>query len=401
MKTAVETIFVGKGLLYNSSFIADLQPLPGRSGCLHPASGLGEGQSKPVGLVRRASSTTSAAVSNPRRVERVAAGQVQSPTPAHRQPNWPNRRVWEVFEAERPKLFPNAGGSTIPRVAGIGPRRPVLGRFDNNKSPGHGQLCRVGLSEVHAYGRLHVIRHGTDAIVAEAMLRRSFRTRRDTYDPWHYVPVCSQTRCLAQRPPSRTGCFLRFYRTCARAAMPTMATGRCVDYPQRGSDRRLAAVEAACAEASLTAFFRRWACSTSWPASVPAPPANFSTPTAALTLGATPRRHVPVPKPQVPSDGPYSTLRLMGELKPTGMKMPSTRSWQPLGQLQSTNPQRIVGALLNAEINENAARLSISTQLTIATLPLAKIRGLPVRRHTHQQPARVNDLVRRRLLAAT
>ena len=43
MKTAVETIFVGKSRLYNRRLPADVQPLPRRPGRLHAGIGLGEG----------------------------------------------------------------------------------------------------------------------------------------------------------------------------------------------------------------------------------------------------------------------------------------------------------------------------------------------------------------------
>ena len=53
MKTAVETVFVGKQRLYNRRFLADVQPLPHRTGRLHAGVRLGEGQvENQVGLVR-------------------------------------------------------------------------------------------------------------------------------------------------------------------------------------------------------------------------------------------------------------------------------------------------------------------------------------------------------------
>ena len=71
---------------------------------------------------------------------------------------------------------------------------------------------------------------------------------------------------------------------------------------------------------------------------------------------------------------------LMGELKLYGMKAAFDEIMATAIKRQH-EPQRIVGDLLNAEINEKQAR-SIKYQLTIA-----KSRGLPVRRHTHQPDA--------------
>ena len=61
---------------------------------------------------------------------------------------------------------------------------------------------------------------------------------------------------------------------------------------------------------------------------------------------------------------------LMGELKLYGMKAAFDEIMAAAVKRQH-EPQRIVGDLLNAEINEKQAR-SIKYQLTIAKLPLAK-----------------------------
>ncbi|MGY3341416.1 DNA replication protein DnaC [Bradyrhizobium sp. USDA 4472] len=63
-------------------------------------------------------------------------------------------------------------------------------------------------------------------------------------------------------------------------------------------------------------------------------------------------------------------LDLMGELKLYGMKAAFDEIMATAVKRQH-EPQRIVGDLLNAEINEMQAR-SIKYQLTIAKLPLAK-----------------------------
>ena len=74
MKTAVETIFVGKDRLYNRRFSADVQPLPGRSGGLHAGLGVGEGTGREPGRAGpRALLHAAPAVQEPRRVERLAA----------------------------------------------------------------------------------------------------------------------------------------------------------------------------------------------------------------------------------------------------------------------------------------------------------------------------------------
>src|ERR1700733_9541824 len=77
---------------------------------------------------------------------------------------------------------------------------------------------------------------------------------------------------------------------------------------------------------------------------------------------------------------------LMGELKLYGMKAAFDEIMATAVKRQH-EPQRIVGDLLNAEINEKQAR-SIKYQLTIAKLPLAKdladfqFEGTPINRHS-------------------
>jgi hypothetical protein len=61
---------------------------------------------------------------------------------------------------------------------------------------------------------------------------------------------------------------------------------------------------------------------------------------------------------------------LMGELKLYGMKAAFDEIMATAVKRQH-EPQRIIGDLLNAEVNEKQAR-SIKYQLTIAKLPLAK-----------------------------
>ena len=83
---------------------------------------------------------------------------------------------------------------------------------------------------------------------------------------------------------------------------------------------------------------------------------------------------------------------LMGELKLYGMKAAFDEIMATAIKRQH-EPQRIVGDLLNAEINEKQAR-SIKYQLTIAKLPLAKdlddfqFEGTPINETLVQRPRR-------------
>src|SRR6516225_455412 len=68
MKTAVETVFVGK-----KSFPADVQSLPGRAGRLHAGVGLGEGTGREPGRARAGALLhATPAIQELRRIERLA-----------------------------------------------------------------------------------------------------------------------------------------------------------------------------------------------------------------------------------------------------------------------------------------------------------------------------------------
>ena len=80
MKTAVETIFVGKERAYNRRFPADVQPLPGGAGGLHAGVRLGEGPGREPGWHGPWPLLHSQTASEELRgAERLAAGPVPCP----------------------------------------------------------------------------------------------------------------------------------------------------------------------------------------------------------------------------------------------------------------------------------------------------------------------------------
>ena len=144
MKTAVETIFVGKDRQYNRRFLQMCSHHLVDPVACTPASGLGEGPSREPGRPRsRALLHATAAVQDLRRAERLADRQVhrlrQGATLTPRAPT----DVWEVFEEERPKLIPYRGRfdgfHAVP--ASVSKTLPAS-RFDNNKLLGQRQRRR-------------------------------------------------------------------------------------------------------------------------------------------------------------------------------------------------------------------------------------------------------------------
>jgi hypothetical protein len=145
---------------------------------------------------------------------------------AHRDPELTGQTVWEVFEAERPKLVPYAGRFDGFHAVPASVSKTFLVRIGNNKysvaASAVGRPVRV-----HAYADRIVIRQD-GRIVAEHP--RSFGRGDTIYDPWHYVPV------LARKPGAlRKG--VPFKDWVLPAA--TMATGRC-RHTHCGAHRRAA-----------------------------------------------------------------------------------------------------------------------------------------------------------------
>ena len=288
MKTAVETIFVGKGRLYNRRFMQMCSHYLVDPVACTPASGWEKGQvENQVGLVRERFFTPRLRFKTLDELNAWLLDKCIAYAKAHRHPELPEQTVWEVFEAERPKLVPYAGRFDGFHAVPASVSKTCLVRFDNNKYSV--TASAVGRPvEVHAYADRIVIRQD-GRIVAEHP--RSFGRGETTYDPWHYVPV------LARKPGAlRNGAPFKDWvlpaaieRVRRKLAGADDGNRQMVDILNAVLTDGLAAVEAACAEAiahgvhsadvvlNILARHRD-----------PAPPANILTP-AALTL-----RHAPI-----------------------------------------------------------------------------------------------------------
>jgi hypothetical protein len=288
MKTAVETIFVGKGRLYNRRFMQMCSHYLVDPVACTPASGWEKGQvENQVGLVRERFFTPRLRFKTLDELNAWLLDKCIAYAKAHRHPELPEQTVWEVFEAERPKLVPYAGRFDGFHAVPASVSKTCLVRFDNNKYSV--TASAVGRPvEVHAYADRIVIRQD-GRIVAEHP--RSFGRGDTTYDPWHYVPV------LARKPGAlRNGAPFKDWvlpaaieRVRRKLAGADDGNRQMVDILNAVLTDGLPAVEAACAEAIahgvhsadvvLNILARQ---------RDPAPPANILTP-AALTL-----RHAPI-----------------------------------------------------------------------------------------------------------
>jgi transposase len=191
MKTAVETIFIGKDRLYNRRFLQMCSHYLVDPVACTPASGWEKGQvENQVGLVRERFFTPRLRFKTLDELNDWLLDKCVAYAKAHHHPELTEQTVWEVFEAERPKLVPYAGRFDGFHAVPAAVSKTCLVRFDNNKySVAANAVGRP--VEVQAYADRIVIRQD-GRVVGEH--RRSFGRGETIYDPWHYVPV------LARKP---------------------------------------------------------------------------------------------------------------------------------------------------------------------------------------------------------
>lgn len=285
MKTAVDAVFVGKDRLYNRRFLQMCSHYLVEPVACTPASGWEKGQvENQVGLIRERFFTPRLRFKTLDELNAWLLDKCIAYAKTHKHPEFTDKTVWEVFEAERPKLVPCVGRFDGFHAVPAAVSKTCLVRFDNNKYSVAASAVGRPI-EIHAYADRIVIRQD-GRIVAEH--RRSFGRGETVYDPWHYVPV------LARKPGAlRNGAPFKDWvlpaameRVRRKLAGADDGNRQMVDILAAVLTDGLAAVEAACAEALahgvhvvLNILARQ---------RDPTPPATILTP-AALTL-----RHAPL-----------------------------------------------------------------------------------------------------------
>jgi transposase len=191
MKTAVETIFVGKDRQYNRRFLQMCSHHLVEPVACTPASGWEKGQvENQVGLVRERFFTPRLRFKSYDELNAWLLDKCLSWAKAHAHPERPDRMIWEVFEEERPKLIPYRGRFDGFHALPASVSKTCLVRFDNNKYSV--SASAVGRPvDVHAYADRVVIRQDGRTVAEH---RRCYGRGETIYDPWHYVPV------LARKP---------------------------------------------------------------------------------------------------------------------------------------------------------------------------------------------------------
>jgi transposase len=248
MKTAVEAVFIGKDRAFNRRFLRMCSHYLVEPTACTPAAGWEKGQvENQVGLVRERFFTPRLRFGSYQEMNGWLIDQCVAYAKAHRHPERGEETIWQVFEAERPRLVAYAGRFDGFHAVPAAVSKTCLVRFDNNK---YSVAARaVGRPvEIQAYAERLVIRQD-GAVVAEH--RRSFGRGETVYDPWHYLPV------LARKPGAfRNGAPFKDWLLPAN-----LERVRCRLKGSADGDRQmvkilaavlsdgLAAVEAACAEA--------------------------------------------------------------------------------------------------------------------------------------------------------
>jgi transposase len=189
MKTAVETVFVGKERQYNRRFLQMCSHFLVEPVACTPASGWEKGQvENQVNLVRERFFTPRLRFKSYDEMNGWLLDKCISYARAHKHVDQTERTIWEVFEGERSHLigYPGKFDGFHAVQASIG--KTCLVRFDNNK---YSVLSTaVGRpAEIKAYADRIVIRQDGVEI---GQHDRCFGRGETIYNPWHYVPVLTR-----------------------------------------------------------------------------------------------------------------------------------------------------------------------------------------------------------------
>jgi transposase len=191
MKTAVETVFIGKDRQYNRRFLQMCSHHLVEPVACTPAAGWEKGQvENQVGLVRERFFAPKPRFKTYDDLNAWLLDKCLTWAKAHSHPERSDRTIWEVFEEERPKLIPYRGRFDGFHASPASVSKTCLVRFDNNKYSV--SASAVGRPvDIYAYADRIVVRQEGRVVGQHP---RSYGRGRTVYDPWHYVPV------LARKP---------------------------------------------------------------------------------------------------------------------------------------------------------------------------------------------------------
>ena len=182
MKTAVQTVLIGKERAFNRRFVQMCGHYLVEPTACTPGAGWEKGQvENQVGIIRGRFFTPRLRFKTYDELNAWLLDQCVAYARRHPHPVFKDRTVWQVFEDERPSLVgyrgPFDGFHAVPASVS----KTCLVRFDSNK---YSVAARaVGRPvEVHAYADRIVIRQDGEIVAEHA---RRFGRDQTVYDPWH------------------------------------------------------------------------------------------------------------------------------------------------------------------------------------------------------------------------
>jgi transposase len=191
MKTAVESVFIGKDRAFNRRFLQMCGHYLVEPTACTPASGWEKGQvENQVGLVRERFFTPRLKVASYEELNSWLLDRCISYAKAHKHPELTDQTIWQAFETERPHLVPIAGRFDGFHATTAAVSKTCLVRFDNNKYSVASRAVGRPV-EIQAYADRIVLRQDGMMVAEHA---RCMGRGETIYDPWHYVPV------LARKP---------------------------------------------------------------------------------------------------------------------------------------------------------------------------------------------------------
>ena len=185
MKTAVETIFVGKKRLYNRRFLQMCSHYLVEPVACTPASGWEKGQvENQVGNIRERLFAPRLRMASYEELNAWLLDQSILYAKANKHPELADQTIWQIFEAERAALVPIGSRFDGFRATQAAVSKTCLVRFDSNKYSVSSRAVGRPV-EIQAYAERIVIRQD-GAIVGEHV--RCFGRNQTIYDPWTTRP---------------------------------------------------------------------------------------------------------------------------------------------------------------------------------------------------------------------
>ena len=191
MKTAIESIFIGKERKFNRRFEQLMSHHLVEPTACSPAAGWEKGQvENQVGVVRERFFTPRVAFKTLDDLNGWLADKCISYAKVQPHPEQKDKTVFEMFEVERPVLMTYRGAFDGFHATTASVSKTCLVRFDRNKYSVASKAVGRPV-DIHAYADRIVIKQ--DGIIVGEHARK-FGRDQTAYDPWHYVPV------LARKP---------------------------------------------------------------------------------------------------------------------------------------------------------------------------------------------------------